>query len=153
MKIIIASSGRAHLLDCARELQKYGHEVIFICATKRDTFKKYGLKTGGINIIYYIFPFYFLHKIIHNNFTLELLRSFKDYIAYLLVGKCDVFIAQSPNYSKTMRKVKRKYGAVCLLDRGSTHVEFFNEMKMIYDGKPQTDSYRKMDAAQYKLAD
>ena len=33
MKIIITSMGRAHLLDSARELQKLGHDVTFLCST------------------------------------------------------------------------------------------------------------------------
>ena len=58
MKIIITSMGRAHLLDSARELQKLGHDVTFLCSTHHNTFKKYGLNKGGINLIYYVFPFY-----------------------------------------------------------------------------------------------
>lgn len=43
--------GRAHLLDSARELQKLGHDVTFLCSTHHNTFKKYGLNKGGINLI------------------------------------------------------------------------------------------------------
>lgn len=39
MKIIITSMGRAHLLDSARELQKLGHDVTFVCSTHHNTFK------------------------------------------------------------------------------------------------------------------
>ena len=46
--------GRAHLLDSARELQKLGHDVTFLCSTHHNTFKKYGLNKGGINLIYYV---------------------------------------------------------------------------------------------------
>ena len=47
MKIVVASLGRAHLLDCARELQKQGHDVIFYSITPSWRFNKYGLNTGG----------------------------------------------------------------------------------------------------------
>ena len=55
MKIIITSMGRAHLLDSARELQKLGHDVTFVCSTHHNTFKKYGLNKGGINHLYFVF--------------------------------------------------------------------------------------------------
>ena len=54
MKIVVASLGRAHLLDCARELQKQGHDVIFFSITPSWRFNKYGLNKAGWNKYYYI---------------------------------------------------------------------------------------------------
>ena len=39
MKIIVASSGRSHLLDCARELYNQGHDVLFYSFTYLRTQK------------------------------------------------------------------------------------------------------------------
>lgn len=71
--------GRAHLLDSARELQKLGHDVTFLCSTHHNTFKKYGLNKGGINLIYYVFPFYFLYRKFTCSFT-------RDYTVPRLTG-------------------------------------------------------------------
>ena len=43
MKVVIASLGRAHLLDCARELVNQGNDVTMFCSTHRNSFEKYGL--------------------------------------------------------------------------------------------------------------
>lgn len=67
--------------------------------------------------------------------------------------ECDVYITQSPNYSHTMKMVKKHFGAISILDRGSSHVDYFNKMKLIYDGTLQPASYIKMDKAQYNNAD
>ncbi|GAA6344809.1 hypothetical protein I100019A1_24990 [Phocaeicola vulgatus] len=49
--------------------------------------------------------------------------------------------------------MKKHFGAISILDRGSSHVDYFNKMKLIYDGTLQPASYIKMDKAQYYNAD
>lgn len=48
---------------------------------------------------------------------------------------------------------EKHFGAISILDRGSSHVDYFNKMKLIYDGTLQPASYIKMDKAQYYNAD
>ena len=90
------------------------------------------------------------------SFTRELYRTSLDWVAYFILlwkKECDVYITQSPNYSHTMKMVKKHFGAISILDRGSSHVDYFNKMKLIYDGTLQPASYIKMDKAQYNNAD
>ncbi len=155
MRIVICSSGRAHLLDSARELQKFGHKVTFLCATRPDTFKRYGLKQGGVNIVPFIYPFRWLSHKVSKQWAQRLYRFAYDLcaIAYLLFHRCDVFVCQRPYYKMAMKFAKKLWGATILLDSGSSHVRHFNDMKMIYEGYPQAASYIKHDESMYWIAD
>lgn len=153
MKIVIASYGRAHLLDCARELQKRGHDVIFYSITTKNNLKEYGLNHGGISLLKVASPFIILHRIFKNNFTLELLRWFIDKVVCFLLPECNIFIAQSPNYTKSIIKAKRKYNAITILDRGTSHVKSFNRILKSYGIKEQSEAYQKKDEYQYQMVD
>ncbi|WP_281696435.1 glycosyltransferase family 4 protein [Bacteroides clarus] len=153
MKIIVASLGRAHLLDCARELQAKGHDVVFYSATPPKNFIRYGLDYGGKSLIWYVFPFYILKRLFPNNFTQKLYRLSLDILVKLLMTECDVFIAQSPNFQRSILSAKRKYNALTILDRGSTHVRSFNRLSAYYGKLPQSETYQRMDEYGYSIVD
>lgn len=153
MKIVIASLGRAHLLDCARELEKCGHDVVFFSATPKTNFKKFGLKQGGFSILPFVWPFYAIKRYFPSYRSQALYRWSQDFIVRLLLPKCDVFIAQSPNFRMSMRKAKKKYNSLTILDRGSTHVRSVNKIANIFHRKGEPEWYQKYDEAQYSMAD
>lgn len=152
MRIIIASLGRAHLLDCARELQKHGHYVLFYSATPKKNFTKYGLERGGISLTLAVLPFIALSRFLPCNFTRWLYSKVLDIYVYIIMPKCDIFIAQSPNYQLCINKAK-KNKAITILDRGSSHVRVVNELIKCYDGVKQCDRYIRRDEHQYKTVD
>ena len=152
MKIVIASSGRAHLLDCARELHNQGHTVKFYACTPKKYLHKYGFPQGT-SIVWFMVPFYLLRRFFPSEFSRQLFMEALDFIVYCLLPKCDVFIAQSPNYSKCMRKAKRKYGAICILDRGSSHIKTFNQLGKLYGQTHVNRRYVNIDEHEYLYAD
>lgn len=154
MKIVIASLGRAHLLDCARELQGQGHDVSFFSITPSSRMKKYGLYHGGVSLLKYAFLFYLLKRYIVVKWSHRLYRFFLDELVCLLMPRCDMFICQSPNYVRAMRKAKEKYHAITILDRGSTHIRSFDKIAKMYgDVKGHSYSEIKRDEGQYFIAD
>lgn len=154
MKIVVASLGRAHLLDCARELQKQGHDVIFYSITPSWRFNKYGLNTGGKSLLKYAFLFYFLKRFVKNEWTHRLYRFVLDELVCFLMPKCDVFICQSPNYVKALSLAKKKYHALTILDRGSTHIKSFDQIAKMYgDNKGHSRREKERDERQYFEAD
>lgn len=153
MKITIATSGRAHLLDCARELQKCGYDVTFYTYSPKSTLKKFGLMYGGVSLLYYVAPFEFLRRKFKAECWYKLSIHILDIIVSILMKECDVFICQSPYYTRCMKKAKSRYGATVILDRGTSHVKFFNQVLGEIGISRQSYDYVKMDETQYDLAD
>lgn len=154
MKIVIASLGRAHLLDSARELEALGHDVTFFSITPAYRYKKYGLKHGGKSLFFYAFVFFFIKKYYKKEWTHRFYRFIMDELVSVLMPKCDVFICQSPNYVKSMNKAKKKFNAITILDRGSTHIKSFDKIAMLYGDMCGHSLYEKArDENQYFDAD
>ena len=99
MKIIVASRNRSHLLDCARELNQNGHDVIFYSMTKPGNIKKYGYEGKSLNLIYIMYPFYFLSKIWPGGLIQRICDLLLDFCVSIIMPRCDVFIDQSPNFA------------------------------------------------------
>lgn len=152
MRIIVASRGRSHLLDCARELQNKGYDVFFYCMTKPGNIKKYRFIGKSINMIYVMFPFYFLSRKWHGGRIQRVCDFLLDYFVSLIMPRCDIFIAQSPNYTYSMKKAK-KHGAILILDRGSSHVRKFNALNQLYGIIQQNEDYQKRDENMYTEVD
>lgn len=152
MRITIASLGRAHLLDAARELENRGYNVTFYSATPPSNFKRYGLKNGGISLIIFVFPIYLIKKYFHNYYTQRLYSDILDILVYLLLKRCDIFICQSPNFQRSMKKAKR-LGAITILDRGTSHIDVYENLAKISKEPQHCASYVKYDKRQYDEAD
>lgn len=152
MKIVVASSGRAHLLDCARELSNQGHDVTFYACTPKKYLLKYGFPQGT-SIICLMAPFFILRKYFPSEFSRQLFMEALDFIVYHLMTQCDIFIAQSPNYSRCMLKAKKKYGAICILDRGSSHIKTFNKLSKRCGKNHINKRYVRIDENEYLYAD
>lgn len=152
MRIIVASRGRSHLLDCARELQNKGYDIVFYCMTKPGNMKKYSFHGKATNMIYIMFPFYFLARIWHGGFIQRICDTLLDFFVSLIMPRCDVFIAQSPNYAYSMKKAK-KLGATLILDRGNSHVRKFNTLNQLNGTAQQNENYQKRDERMYTEVD
>lgn len=153
MKIVVASKGRSHLLDCSRVLQNLGHNVTFYTATPRKNFKKYGLLKGGISFAEILAPIIILSIYFPSNFTRGLFSYALDLLVALSMPKCDVFIASSPDFTWSMKLARKRWGTLLLLDRGASHVRLYNEMSILSGSRPMTEWYMTQDESQYALAD
>lgn len=153
MKIVVATSGRAHLLDCARELQNQGHEVVFFTYSPKKKIKEYGLKKGGVSLLKYVAIFEFFKRKFYCLVSWRLSNYILDMLVYFLMPSCDVFIAQSPYYKRCLKKAKKKFNAITILDRGTSHVLTYNSILEKIGMERQWSWYINHDKSQYSLAD
>jgi alpha-maltose-1-phosphate synthase len=131
MKINIASPGRFHVLDLARELNNLGHDIRFYSFVPTRRVMKFGLpKKCNRSFFIVLSPILILRKFLPRcNVINHCLVLFQDYLTGLLMRKCDILIAMSCNYLFTLKVAKRK-GAIVILERGSKHIL---EQKRILD--------------------
>lgn len=153
MKVVIACKGRSHLLDCARELQRFGHNIKFFTATPRKNFKKFGLKKGGISFTEVLAPLILFSIYLPSNFTRGLFSYALDLLTLVFMPRCEIFIAASPDFTWSMKYARKRYGAKVILDRGASHVEIYNDVSVKCGFKPMTKWYLNLDTSQYELAD
>lgn len=159
MRINIASSGgRFHLLDLARELDKRGHIVRFYSYTPTSRANKFGLRKE-CNKSYFLLalPFIALIKITRHSFwALYLFHRFFDYYTAWTMKPCDVFIGHSPMHVYALKYAKRKYNALVILERGTSHVKNYIR-SLMENGKKEEQIMPKMflvrDLKGYELAD
>lgn len=145
MIINIASfGGRTHMLDTARELEKFGHTVRFYSYVPTKRAIKYGLKKEcSYSIFWFAFPFLCLFKLLgHGLWREDLYNWCCDLFLAYYMKPCDVFIGQSPMHIKAIKRAKRKYGAITILERGISHVLY--QDKILSDMKPTKKSMTKL---------
>jgi glycosyltransferase involved in cell wall biosynthesis len=158
MKIVVASAGRTHLLELAKELATLGHEVSFFSFTPAFICERFGLERQ------YVKGFFLLSSIIEffcrklpwevgqkiRNFN----RILMDYSVAIQLNECDVFIGMKGYYVKSLITAKKKYGSLVLLDVGSKHIQ---EWLGIYTRiKKNCDSFEngaRRELMGYRLAD
>lgn len=166
MKINIASfGGRSHLLDTARELEKYGHEVRFYSYLPNRRSILFGLKKECNYSMYYLaIPFLGLFKTCNilglrktKRYLYYVYKRIFDYLTAFYMKPCDVFIGQSPMHTYSLKYAKRRYNAITILERGTSHV--IEQAKALdtnpsLKGKTSMPSpYLNYDLKGYSLAD
>lgn len=123
MKINIASPGRFHVMDLARELTKYGHEVRFYSYVPTKRAIKFGLpKECNHSCLWIMAPFLLLMKFFpkFKRYILPISIYVQDYVTGWLMKPCDVCVAMSESFVYTVKKAK-KQGAIVFIERGSKH--------------------------------
>lgn len=160
MVINVASfGGRTHMLDTARELEKFGHTVRFYSYVPTKRAIRFGLKKEcNYSLFYWALPFLMLFRIFgQKGWTQFIYRYVFDYFTAWYMKPCDVFIGQSPMHRYSLKYAKKKYNAIVILERGTSHViEEINNLS----GNPalkgnlvRKDKYIKTDLKGYELAD
>lgn len=127
MKINIATSGRFHLLDLARELTAQGHEVSFYSFIPRSRCEHFGLDARHVAAT---FPLCGMVEFVCRKGWLprrvtRAVRAVNEWMLDHLVAwgmrRCDIFVAASTIYVRSLRAAKRRFGATVLLERGCSH--------------------------------
>lgn len=162
MKIAIASSGRFHLLDLARELEALGHEVTFYSMVPIKRGVRFGLsRKAQVSFIWPLLPFVLLRKVLplpqHHYIDLMIFWALNK-LLMLRLRPCDVLIAMSGVYLEGLRHAKEKYGALIFLERGSEHILSQSRImgKLKEAGLTNQDTHQSMiqrELAGYQLAD
>lgn len=160
MRINIASfGGRTHMLDTARELEKLGHDVRFYSFVPTKRAMKFGLKKE-CNKSYFILalPFLALQKLTHRSFwSQNLFQRFFDVYVALVMPRCDVFIGQSPLHVYALKRAKKKYNAITIIEQGASHILTSIKIRNAFlsnQGKcVQPDYFARRELKCYELAD
>lgn len=126
LRIAIASAGRFHLLDLARELHSLGYEVQFYSFVPRRRAIMFGLPPEcHVNLIPLLLPLLAWH-VKAPRFWPALLERWMwaalNRAVRLRLKPCDVFICMSGIYVEAAQYAKDKFGALIMLHRGSKHI-------------------------------
>ena len=126
MRVSIASSGRFHLLDLARELHGLGAEVHFYSYVPRKRAEKFGLPSRcHVALLPFLFPLVAWERLFPRLFprAIEWLMCWAlDILTIFRMRPCDVFICMSGMYLQAPRFARWRYGARIILHRGSRHI-------------------------------
>jgi starch synthase len=158
LTIAIASSGRFHLLDLARELDRLGADVQFYSYVSRRRAKAFGLpERCHVALLPFLFPLVALERL----FPQVLPRAAErlvcwalDVLVTLRLQKCDVFICMSGIYLRAARFAQRRYGALVHLHRSSRHILSQKEILARLPGARQVSPFMvRRELEGYALAD
>ena len=131
MKINVASfGGRSHLLDTARELEKFGHNVRFYSYLTNQRATKFGLKRNcNYSLFIPAIPFLIAFLVCDSlkltsarRYIYYLYKRLFDYITAWIMKPCDIFIEQSAMHVYSLKWAKKRYNAITILERGTSHV-------------------------------
>lgn len=128
MVINVASfGGRSHMLDLARELEKQGNIVRFYSYVPTKRAMQFGLKKEcSYTLYYWALPFLILFKIFgFRKNLLFIYRVIYDYITAWLMKPCDVFIGQVPMHLYSLKRAKKKFGAITICESGLSNIDVY----------------------------
>lgn len=162
LRIAIATAGRFHVLDLARELAALGHEVRFYSYVPRKRAERFGLpRECHRSLLPFVWP-----VLLARRYGPRRWRRRLDHVVHQLLNglvrwklePCDVFICMSGIYLEAAEYARTRYGALVYLERGSRHIE---SQKSILESLAKkrmpvdtVDGYSmKRELAGYDLAD
>ncbi|KHQ50164.1 glycosyltransferase family 4 protein [Mameliella alba] len=158
MKIAIASLGRFHVLDLARELDALGEEIRFHSYVPRRRAERFGLPArchrGFFPAVAPLLAWqHKASKVWHAGQERAMAHAL-DAAVTARLEPCDVFICMSGMYLNAARHAKRKYGARVYLERGSQHILAQRRiLESLGAARKPTDFIVAREQAGYELAD
>jgi starch synthase len=158
LRIAVATAGRFHVLDLARELYALGHHVKFYSYLARATTRRFGLPDECyVSLLPLVLPAVAWHQLMP-----RLMPRMRERVLYASLNRavmmrlrpCDVFICMSGIYLEAARFAKARYGATIWLERGSRHILSQDEILVAVPGaqRPSPLAIRR-ELAGYALAD
>jgi len=126
LRVAIATIGRFHVLDLARELDRLGHEVAFwSLMTARQT-SRYGLPSRAHRgLLPWLAPLVAAQRYGSRPLATAAGRALlvaTDRLIASLMEPCDVFIGMSGLCVESARRARERHGASVFIERGSRHV-------------------------------
>lgn len=126
MRIAIATTGRFHVLDLARELSTLGHQVAFWSILPRSRAVRFGLPAQAHrSLLPFLFPLVAAHRCggrYLSRLTDPLLLAATDRLIARRLEPCEVFIGMSGLAVESARAARERYGAKVFIERGSQHI-------------------------------
>lgn len=160
MKIGIITPGRSHLLDCAAQFVKNGHDVTFYTMVSPSRCERFGLSRKHVVSFFWVCaPLMFLFRKLKfpgdfNRRIYYWVCRIVDFLAALELKRCDVIISISGCSIKAIRKAKKKFGAKIIIDRGARHILSQNEiLSKMPDAEQVYQPDITIEMKQYDMAD
>jgi starch synthase len=126
-RFVIATTGRFHVLDLARELIRLGYNVKFFSVIPVKRALTFGLPKENVrSLFWFTFPFLFLERLFKGKKRQQLQRItalYCDFLISQMLPDCDFFIGMSGLFPKSRANAKKKFNATTICERGSTHVK------------------------------
>jgi glycosyltransferase involved in cell wall biosynthesis len=159
MKIAIASLGRFHVLDLARELDALGTDTLFYSYLPKKRAGRFGLPGHChrgllLSLVAPILAWQHGARNIRPDLQLKAMAYAIDAAVIARLEPCDVFICMSGIYLEAARYARKRYGARIYLERGSRHIlSQRNILKRHGAARLPSDFIIKRELAGYELAD
>lgn len=158
LKIAIATAGRFHVLDLARELSALGHHVRFYSYVPRARARRFGLPDEcHVSLLPFVLPAVAWQQIMPGltpGIRERMLCALLNRAVVMRLRPCDVFICMSGIYLEAARFARRHYGARIWLHRGSRHILSQAEILAAAPGAERPSRFAiKRELAGYALAD
>jgi len=157
MKVAIASLGRFHVLDLARELDRQGVHTRFYSYLPVSRGERFGLQArcqrSVLPVLAPIVGWQAYVPRLWPNLRERATAHALDATVSALLERCDVFICMSGAYLGAARYAKRRYGAQVWLERGSRHILSQRQILAELGARGPSDFIVARELAGYDLAD
>jgi alpha-maltose-1-phosphate synthase len=158
LRIAVASAGRFHVLDLARELSSQGHDVRFYSYVPRARARRFGLPAAcHVSLLPFVAPILASERLapgLAPELRERLLNSLLNRAVMFRLSACDVFIGMSGIYLEAARYAQRRFGARVWLERGSRHILSQDEILSSIPGAQRPSALAICrELAGYALAD
>jgi glycosyltransferase involved in cell wall biosynthesis len=157
LRIAIATSGRFHVLDLARELDALGHEVRFYSYVPKTRALQFGLPARcHVSLLPIMSPLVAWERFLPDvrpETRARLICFALNRAVVTRLDPCDVFIGMSGLILEAARHAKNKFGARVYVERGSRHI--LSQTRILEQSGGQAPSRFAIDRelASYALAD
>ena len=139
LKVGIATAGRFHVLDLARELDSQGHEVTLYSFVPGRRARAFGLPSRcHVALLPWVFPLVAWERLLPRlarELREKWLHKALDWAVTLRMRPCDVFVFMSGIYIEAARSARRRFGARLWLERGSQHILAQDELMAAAGGE------------------
>jgi glycosyltransferase involved in cell wall biosynthesis len=157
LRIAIATSGRFHVLDLARELARLGHDVRLYSMLPDARAEKFGLERRyHRSLLAFVAPLVAWQRYaprIVPKLQNRLLSRALDRIVTAVLEPCNVLICMSGIFVCAIEAAKSRYGARVWLERGSRHILSQAEILAATAGARPGPDVIARELAGYRLAD
>jgi alpha-maltose-1-phosphate synthase len=158
LKIAVATAGRFHVLNLARELNALAYDVKFYSYVPSERARMFGLPDEcHVSLLPFLAPVLLWARIaswVAPKLRERVLYTMLNRAVMMRLFPCDVFICMSGMYLEAALEARRRYGARIWLERGSRHILSQDEILSVIPGaeRPTTLTVDR-ELAGYALAD
>lgn len=157
LRIAIATNGRFHVLDLARELIALGQEVTFYSLLPHARAEKFGLPGSAcVSVLPAMAPLLAWERLagrIAPNLRDSLHARLLDRAIATVLRPCDVFIGMSGLIVAAAERARMRYGARIFVERGSKHINTQAEILTAHGARPPSSDQIARELQSYTIGD